>query len=58
MRVDRNTQEEHLGSWRVSIPLPYYLRFGRVRCECGEVFWSSKKYRIHYYREHIKPEEF
>ena len=36
-----------------SIPEPFFLNFGRVKCECGQKFKSRKLYRQHYALEHI-----
>lgn len=41
------------GEWVPSIPRPYYLFVGRVRCECGEKFRNEKIYDGHYALEHI-----
>lgn len=40
------------GTWSQSIPLPYYLWFGRVRCDCGKKFWKIEQYKQHYWLEH------
>ena len=36
-----------------SIPEPFFLSFGRVKCECGQKFKNKKLYRQHYALEHI-----
>lgn len=41
------------GAWVPSIPLPYYLAFGRVRCDCGRKFKDEEAYRGHYALKHI-----
>ena len=44
------------GEWVPAIEEPYYLPpfwLGRVRCRCGEKFWSKKRYEEHYALEHI-----
>lgn len=41
------------GEWVPPIPLPYYLGFGRVRCECGQKFWGEEAYNGHYAYKHI-----
>lgn len=41
------------GLWVDAIPLPYYLRFGRVKCECGKKFRSEEAYQGHYALKHI-----
>lgn len=41
------------GKWVPAIPEPYFLGFGRVRCECGEKFKNKKHYRGHYALVHI-----
>lgn len=52
--VDKNTQcQNNMGDWVPAIPLPYYLSFGRVRCDCGEKFWGSKNYRGHFALTHV-----
>lgn len=41
------------GQWVPSIPLPYYLAFGRVRCDCGSKFRNEDIYKGHYALRHI-----
>ena len=41
------------GEWVPAIPEPYYLFFGRYKCDCHKIFWSEKRYREHYALEHI-----
>lgn len=41
------------GEWVSAIPLPYFLSFGRVRCECGEVRRTGRSYREHYALAHV-----
>jgi hypothetical protein len=40
------------GKWVQAIPLPYFLSFGRVRCDCGAVRRGQKSYREHYALAH------
>lgn len=46
------TQNER-GEWVPAIPLPYFLAFGRVRCDCGERFRDQRRYREHYALTHV-----
>jgi hypothetical protein len=41
------------GEWVPSIPLPYYLAWGRVRCNCGRKFKGEEAYEGHYALDHI-----
>lgn len=41
------------GKWVPAIPEPYFLAFGRCKCDCGKVFWSEERYREHYALKHI-----
>lgn len=41
------------GEYVPAIPEPYYLLFGRVKCNCGQKFRNKKEYRGHFALEHI-----
>jgi hypothetical protein len=41
------------GLWVPAIPLPYFLRWGRVQCECGRIFSKEELYRGHYALVHV-----
>jgi hypothetical protein len=47
------TMQNDRGEWVPAIPLPYFLAFGRVRCDCGERFRGQKRYREHYALTHV-----
>lgn len=53
MSVD---EEYAPGRWRLSCPLPYYLAFGRCRCECGQKFKDEDRYETHWRNEHVPVE--
>lgn len=40
------------GEWVPAIPLPHYLAFGRVRCDCGRKFRNQGRYREHFAYAH------
>lgn len=40
-------------TWRPSRPLPFFLPFGMVRCECGKVLLSRRRYNKHWDAEHM-----
>lgn len=42
-----------IGEYVPAIPMPFYLRFGRCKCDCGKSFSSEKRYREHYALSHI-----
>lgn len=45
--------QNNRGEWVPAIPEPYFLLFGRTRCECGEKIKSRQRYREHYALVHI-----
>ena len=50
--VRSRTQNER-GEWMPAIPEPYFLVFGRARCDCGAKFRNRRRYREHYAFAHI-----
>lgn len=44
--------DTHVSRWRPSRPLPFYLIFGRCRCECGRKFRNEQRYNEHWDAEH------
>lgn len=47
------SMQNERGEWVPAIPEPYFLAFGRVRCDCGETRWSKRSYREHYALAHV-----
>jgi hypothetical protein len=45
--------QNNRGQWVPAIPEPFFLNFGRVRCDCGSTFWGRERYRAHYAYAHI-----
>ena len=41
------------GEWVPAIPEPYFLAWGRVRCDCGETFRGRRRFREHYALAHV-----
>ena len=41
------------GEWVPAIPEPYFLAWGRVRCDCGERFRNRLRYREHFALAHV-----
>jgi hypothetical protein len=39
--------------WVPAIPEPFFLAFGRTRCDCGSTFWGRQRYREHYALAHV-----
>lgn len=44
-------EDQSVSGWRPSRPLPFYLPFGFVRCECGKRM-REKNYAAHWDAEH------
>lgn len=41
------------GEWVTAIPEPYFLSFGRVRCDCERKFRGRDRYRDHFAYAHV-----
>jgi hypothetical protein len=50
--MSAGTQNSH-SQWVPAIPLPYYLRAHRFRCDCRRTFWTMDGYQGHYALTHI-----
>lgn len=52
-RLRTTLTQNDRGEWVPAIPLPMFLGFGRVQCDCGKRVFGRRRYREHFALSHV-----